>query len=139
MFGRAGCTASSSAAIDRAAPAPQAVPQGLATTQVTVKEGDTTRRFVVTVEPLTADRQEAAPAPAAHAATPVYSTFGGAVEVVDLLVAVGDLVQPGTVVAHVEAMKAKHEIRTPVGGKVVAVHARIGDEVDSQRPIVSIS
>jgi biotin carboxyl carrier protein len=35
-------------------------------------------------------------------------------------------------------MKAKHEIRTPVGGKVTAVHVRIGDEVDSQRPIVSI-
>jgi pyruvate carboxylase subunit B len=118
---------------------PPAVPRGPATTQVTVKEGDTLRRFLVTVEPVGSEGSGAAPpSPPASAATPVFSTFGGAVEVVDLLVSVGDVVQPGAVVAHVEAMKAKHEIRTPVGGKVTAVHARIGDEVDSQRPIVSI-
>ena len=39
-----------------------------------------------------------------------------AVEVVDIQVAVGDVVKPGAVVAQVEAMKAKHDIRTPVGG-----------------------
>ena len=122
-----------------AGPVAPPVPQGPSTTQVTVKEGDRLRRFVVTVEPLGGDRQETTAAPVAQAATPVYSTFGGAVEVVDVLVSVGDTVQPGAVVAHVEAMKARHEIRTPVGGKVTAVHVRIGDEVDSQRPIVSVS
>jgi pyruvate carboxylase subunit B len=119
-------------------PGPQAMQQGPSTTQVTVKEGDTVRRFVVTVEPVGGGQAEPAPAPPSSATTPVYSTFGGAVEVVDLLVSVGDVLQPGAVVAHIEAMKAKHEIRTPVGGKVTAVHVRIGDEVDSRRPIVSI-
>ena len=119
-------------------PAPQAMQQGPSTTQVTVKEGDTVRRFVVTVEPVGGGQAEPAPARPSSATTPVYSTFGGAVEVVDLLVSVGDVLQAGAVVAHVEAMKAKHEIRTPVGGKVTAVHVRIGDEVDSRRPIVSI-
>jgi len=120
---------------------PQATQAGPTTTQVTVTEGDQVRRFVVTVEPITGGQvAPAAPAVAAPASstTPVYSTFGGAVEVVDVLVSVGDVVQSGAVVAHIEAMKAKHEIRTPVGGKVTAVHVRIGDEVDSQRPIVSI-
>jgi biotin carboxyl carrier protein len=42
------------------------------------------------------------------------------------------------VVAQVEAMKAKHDIRTPVGGRVAVVHVKIGDEVDSRRPLVSI-
>jgi pyruvate carboxylase subunit B len=119
-------------------PGPQATQQGPSTTQVTVKEGDTVRRFVVTVEPVGGGQAEPAPARPSSATTPVYSTFGGAVEVVDLLVSVGDVLQAGAVVAHVEAMKAKHEIRTPVGGKVAAVHVRIGDEVDSRRPIVSI-
>jgi len=126
------------AAAAAAAPAAPSAPPGPSTTQVTVKEGDKARRFVVTIEPLAGDSPGPGSAPATSAATPIYSTFGGAVEVVDLLVSVGDVVQPGTVVAHVEAMKAKHEIRTPVGGKVLAVHIRIGDEVDSQRPIVSI-
>jgi pyruvate carboxylase subunit B len=121
-------------------PASQAAPQGPATTQVTVKEGDAVRRFLVTVEPTGSGQHDPMPAPPspAPAATQVFSTFGGAVEVVDLLVSVGDVLQAGAVVAHVEAMKAKHDIRTPVGGKVTAVHVRIGDEVDSQRPIVSI-
>jgi biotin carboxyl carrier protein len=36
-------------------------------------------------------------------------------------------------------MKARHDIRTPVGGQVVVVHAKIGDEIDGRRPIVSIA
>ena len=122
-----------------AAAAPVAAPQVPATHRVTVKEGDALRHFLVTVEPAGDGSTEPAPeAAAGSSSTAVYPTFGGAVEVVDVLVAVGDAVQPGTVVAHVEAMKARHEIRTPVGGKVTAVHVRIGDEVDNQRPIVSV-
>jgi pyruvate carboxylase subunit B len=129
-----------------AAPAttPVAAPTGPVTTQVSVREGDHVRRFTVTVEPVAsvaAASSAAAEAPqssAAAARTPVYSSFGGAVEVVDILVAVGDAVKPGAVVAQVEAMKAKHDIRSPVGGRVAAIHVRIGDEVDGKKPLISI-
>ena len=119
---------------------------GPVTTRVSVKEGARVRQFAVTVGPM--DSAAAAPspspaslpaqepAPAAH--TPIYSTFGGAVELVEILVAVGDVVEPGAVIAQVEAMKARHDIRTPVGGRVVVVHAKIGDEIDRGRPVVSI-
>jgi pyruvate carboxylase subunit B len=121
---------------------PGPAPTGPVTTQVSVKEGDRIRRFTVTVEPV--DQASPASVPAAAAAsvpaarTPIFSTFGGAVEVVDILVAVGDMVQPGAVVAQVEAMKAKHDIRSPTGGRVGAVHVRIGDEVDGRKPLISI-
>jgi len=114
-----------------------ATPTGPVTTQVSVKEGDRIRHFTVTVEPV----QDAAPdaqLPVAARGTPVYSTFGGAVEVVDILVAVGDQVKPGAVIAQVEAMKARHDIRTPIGGRITLVHAKIGDEIDSRTPVVSI-
>ena len=122
-----------------AAPVTPAAPvlSGPVTTQVSVKEGDRVRRFEVTVEPL-GSGAASAPQPAAATRTTVHSTFGGSVEVVDILVAVGDVVKPGAVVAQVEAMKAKHDIRTPVGGRVAVVHVKIGDEVDSRRPLVSI-
>jgi len=133
------------AAAEPAAPtATQAVaPTGPVTTQVSVREGDRVRQFTVTVEPATgtagaaADSPPPAP-PAAASRTPIFSSFGGAVEVVDILVAVGDTVTSGAVVAQVEAMKAKHDIRSPVGGRVAAVHVRIGDEVDGRKPLISI-
>ncbi len=111
------------------------------TTQVSVKEGERVRRFSVTVEPLWSgtNQADAAAAPAAAATgTPVFSTFAGTVEVVDVLVKVGDVLQSGAVIAQVEAMKAKHDIRTPAGGRVLAIHVRIGDEIDSGKPVISI-
>ena len=45
----------------------------------------------------------------------------------------------GQVVAAVEAMKAKHDIIAPVVGKVTAIHVKIGDEVDSTKPIMTIA
>jgi pyruvate carboxylase subunit B len=122
------------------ATAPATLPTGPVTTQVSVKEGDRVRRFTVTVEPVagTAGVAPETPPPAAASRTPVFSTFGGAVEVVDILVAVGDTVKSGAVIAQVEAMKAKHDIRSPIGGRVAAVHVRIGDEVDGKKPLISI-
>jgi pyruvate carboxylase subunit B len=129
------------------APAPSAPAlTGPVTTRVSVKEGDRVRQFAVTVGPMdgatTAPSPSPSPSPAeppaAMAHTPVYSTFGGAVELVEILVAVGDVVEPGAVIAQVEAMKARHDIRTPVGGRVAVVHAKIGDEIDRGRPVVSI-
>jgi pyruvate carboxylase subunit B len=69
----------------------------------------------------------------------VLSTFAGAVEVSEILVKVGDKVSEGQVVAKVEAMKAQHDIVAPMGGTVSAIHVDLGDEVDSSKPILTIS
>ena len=68
----------------------------------------------------------------------VFSTFAGSVEVVDVLVTVGQKIEEGAVVAAVEAMKAKHDIRSPHAGTVQAVHVRVGDEIDSRKPIMTV-
>lgn len=134
-----------------AAPAPASPPAAVApitgpvTTRCTVDEKGKLRTFVVTVEPIptaTAPGATAiapATAPAATAPTSVFSTFGGNVEVVEVLVKVGDTVRKGQVLASVEAMKAKHEIKSPRNGTVTAVHVRVGDEVDPSRPLVTIA
>lgn len=134
------------------APAPAAAPvvTGPLTTHIHVQEGPSTRTFSVTVEPVgggnggTATATAAPPAAAAVATAPaggnqVFSTFAGQVEMVDILKKVGDVVKEGDVVAAVEAMKAKHDIRTPFGGTVAAIHVKIGDEIDSTRPIMTIA
>ena len=127
-----------------AAPAAVATPAltGPTTTRCTVEENGTMRTFVVTLEPATeaAGTSAVAAAPAAPAGgTPVHSTFAGSVEVVDLLVKQGDQVEVGTVVAAVEAMKAKHDIKSPAAGQVAAIHVKIGDEIDSSNPIMTIA
>ena len=53
-------------------------------------------------------------------------------------VSVGDKVSEGQVVAAVEAMKAKHEVRAPRDGVVTHVHVSIGDEVFGGKPIITI-
>ncbi|KPK06709.1 MAG: hypothetical protein AMS20_04150 [Gemmatimonas sp. SG8_28] len=113
------------------------------TTRCTVEERGITRSFTVTLEPI-----EAAAAPAATSAagtttaqadaTPLYSSFAGSVEVVDIRVAVGDRIEKGTVVAQVEAMKATHDIRSPRAGTVQSINVKVGDEVDSSRPLMTI-
>jgi pyruvate carboxylase subunit B len=136
-----------------AAPAPAAAAApaitGPVTSRCTVEENGAKRTFVVTLEPVTGAGAPAAgpavaapvanPAPAAVAGTPVHSTFAGSVEVVDINVKVGDTVSKGGVVAAVEAMKAKHDIKAPCDGKVTAIHVKIGDEIDSTRPILTLA
>jgi pyruvate carboxylase subunit B len=117
---------------------------GPVTSRCTVEENGVSRIFMVTVEPQgqnggTATSAQTTSAPAASNGTPVHSTFAGLVEVVDILVKVGDPVARGQVVAAVEAMKAKHDIKSPVDGKVSTITAAIGDEVDSTRPILTVS
>lgn len=123
------------------------------TTRCTVVEGGNSRCFMVTVESASAPQTSGAPvAPAAvPAATPaaaptaggeevpVYSTFAGAVELVDIMVKAGDTVTKGQAVAAVEAMKATHEIKSSVEGVVASVQASIGDEIDNTKPILTIS
>ena len=132
------------AAAPVAAPAAAApIFTGPVTTQIRVQEGATTRTFSVTVEPVgggaAAPAAPAAPAAAPTGGNQVFSTFAGQVEVVDILKKVGDAVKEGDVVAAVEAMKAKHDIRTQFGGTVTAIHVKIGDEIDSTRPIMTIA
>ena len=57
----------------------------------------------------------------------------------DILKRVGDTVREGDVVAAVEAMKAKHDIRSPHAGEVTGVHVAIGDEIDSSQPILTVA
>ena len=68
----------------------------------------------------------------------MFSPFQGKTEVVELLVKPGDPVTEGQVVAAVEAMKAKHEVMAPVGGKVQSVDCSLGDDVDAGQPILTI-
>ena len=47
-------------------------------------------------------------------------------------------VRKGQVVAAVEAMKAKHDVRAPCDGTVVEIHADLGSEVSADKPILTI-
>ncbi len=133
-----------------AAPTAAAAPviTGPVTSRCTVIENNISREFTVTVEPITAFGAAPAPSPPVSAepaeapaerATPVLSTFAGAVEVSEILVKVGDKVSEGQVVVKVEAMKAQHDIVAPTAGTVSAIHVELGDEVDSSKPILTIS
>jgi len=131
-------------AAPRAAAAPSSAPF---TTTCTVEEGGVVRSFRISIGapgndgasapasvPAAAPPQAAAPA----AGTDVLPPFEGAVPVVDLLVKAGDRVTKGQVVAAVEAMKAKHDVKSPVDGVVQAVHVAVGDEVEGT-PIMTIA
>ena len=111
------------------------------TTTCTVTEGSQTRTFRITIEPPagTSDRTSTpAAGTAGGAETPVYSPFEGKVEVVEINVKVGDQVTQGQVIAAVEAMKAKHDVRAPRAGVVKAIHADLGGEVTSGKPILTL-
>ncbi|MER2600958.1 MAG: biotin/lipoyl-containing protein [Candidatus Competibacter phosphatis] len=142
----------------QAAPAP--VFTGPVTTQCTVVEGAVTRTFRITIEPPTGTSPASAapvttpapapapapaapvvtvsPPPAAEQRTPVFSPFEGKVELVDINVKVGDTVRKGQVVAAVEAMKAKHDVRAPRDGTVVEINAELGSEVFAGKPILTL-
>jgi pyruvate carboxylase subunit B len=129
-----------------ASPAPAIT--GPMTTRCVVEENGVKRTLMITVEPATGSVATSAPAPVAAPAgipasqnggTGVFSSFGGFVEVVDITAKIGDAVTKGQIVAAVEAMKAKHDIKAPCDGNVSAVHVSIGDEVDSTKPILTIS
>lgn len=111
------------------------------TTECTVVEGGTTRRFQITIAPpsgaAAAVRQ--ADAPRGPSGTPVFSPFEGKAQLVELRVRVGEAVREGQVVASVEAMKAKHDVRSPCAGKVATIDAEVGSDVSAARPILTIA
>jgi acetyl-CoA carboxylase biotin carboxylase subunit len=59
--------------------------------------------------------------------------------VTQALVAAGAAVEAGALLLVIEAMKMEHQIRAPHAGKVVAVHARVGDQVAARQPLVEVS
>ncbi|HTV93002.1 MAG TPA: acetyl-CoA carboxylase biotin carboxylase subunit [Verrucomicrobiae bacterium] len=58
--------------------------------------------------------------------------------VVEMKVAPGDAIVEGQVVAIVEAMKMMNEIRAHKAGTANAVHAKAGDTVEAQAPLLTI-
>jgi len=112
------------------------------TTTCTVTENGTPRTFKITIEPPAGQAQaitseSSAPASTSNG-TPVYSPFQGKTELVEIKVNVGDPVTAGQVVAAVEAMKAKHDVKAPCGGKVATIDAEIGADVESGQSIMTI-
>ena len=108
-----------------------------------VEENGRIRTFVVTTEPITTSgaAQPAAVSqqPAESAVgEPVFHAFAGSVDVADILVKLGDNVTKGQVVAQIEAMKAKHDIKSPKDGVIDKINVNIGDEIDSSTPLVII-
>jgi pyruvate carboxylase subunit B len=111
-----------------------------------VEENGKIRTFIVTSEPILQSagvKTEGAVQPTAVIESSngqqIFHPFAGSVEVVDILVKQGDKVEEGQIVAEVEAMKAKHNIKSSVKGTVSRVNVKIGDEIDSSTPILIIN
>jgi pyruvate carboxylase subunit B len=123
-----------------------AVFSGPVTTQCRVEEGGTTRNFRITIEPPAgaavagpaSPATVARPAAATTNGTPVYSPFEGKTELVEIKVKVGDAVSEGQVVASVEAMKAKHDVKAPCAGKVLSIDAELGADIRAGQSIMTI-
>ncbi len=104
-----------------------------------VEENGKIRTFIVTSEPISQSATtQATNLVDAAKGEPLFHPFAGSVQVVDILVKQGDAVQEGQTVAYVEAMKAKHHIKSHVKGTVAKVNVKIGDEIDSSTPILII-
>ena len=56
----------------------------------------------------------------------------------ELKVKLGDTVTEGQLVAAVEAMKAKHDVRAPAGGKVVSIDVGLGSDILAGQPILTL-
>jgi pyruvate carboxylase subunit B len=141
--------ASSAAVAPRAVEgsAPALTFNGPFSTSCLVSEGSTSRRFRVTIEPPAGIAVRVAAAPPSTAApdrgfggaTPVYSPFAGKAELVALTVKVGEHVRAGQVVAAIEVMKARHDVRAPSGGRVIQIDASLGEDVTAETPIMLIA
>jgi pyruvate carboxylase subunit B len=110
-----------------------------------VEENGRIRTFVITTEPIGAGTVAQTSAATQtevlekENGTPVFHAFAGSVDVVDILVKEGDSISKGQIIAQVEAMKAKHDIKSPKDGRVISINAKIGDEIDSSHPILTIN
>jgi pyruvate carboxylase subunit B len=110
------------------------------TTTCTVVENGRQRTFNITIEPPAGNDTVTTTAPpeAPTNGTPVFSPFQGKTELVEINVKAGDAVTAGQVVAAVEAMKAKHDVKAPCDGRVVSLDAEIGADIEAGMPILTI-
>jgi biotin carboxyl carrier protein len=120
---------------------PPSIPAPITTT-VTVVENGSERNFTITIQPPAGGApvpvsNEPPPVPSNNG-TPVFSPFQGKTELVEVNVNVGDAVTKGQVVAAVEAMKAKHDVKAPCSGKVLTIDADIGADIEAGRSILTI-
>jgi len=111
------------------------------------------RSYQVTVEKLDGQGSESVPAvkaaPAAHVETPkaapkaakaagdVGSPLAGVVKSLD--VAIGTQVKAGDLVLTLEAMKMFTAMNAPTDGTVTAFHVSVGDAVDEDQPLYTLS
>ncbi|MCJ7755314.1 MAG: acetyl-CoA carboxylase biotin carboxyl carrier protein subunit, partial [Thermoanaerobaculales bacterium] len=125
-------------AVSNAAPAFS----GPVTTRCTVVENGSSRNFMITIEPSGGISEKTASAATGSApagnGTPVYSPFQGKTELVEINVKVGDAVTQGQVVAAVEAMKAKHDVKAPCSGRVASIDASIGADIEARHSIMTL-
>jgi len=127
--------------------AAESVPSGPVRTKCTIEENGKTRTFIVTSDPISTPSTSVGKVimsqtvldSEAVKSTPIFHPFEGIVQVVDILVHEGDAVKEGQTVAFVEAMKAKHHIKSQVEGIVTKVNVKIGDEIKSSTPIIIIN
>jgi len=125
----------------------ESVHAGPVRTKCTIEENGKTRTFIVTSEPISKPSTSVGKVIMAQTvldseavkSTPIFHPFEGIVQVVDILVHEGDTVKEGQTVAFVEAMKAKHHIKSQVEGIVTKVNVKIGDEINSSTPIIIIN
>ncbi|MDF2114729.1 acetyl-CoA carboxylase biotin carboxylase subunit [Roseiarcaceae bacterium H3SJ34-1] len=59
-------------------------------------------------------------------------------KLIDVFVAIGDLVQKGSRLAVVEAMKMEHLLVAPVAGRVASISAQAGQQVAQNAPLIGI-
>ena len=60
------------------------------------------------------------------------------VDVVSVLVAVGDEIQPDQSLIEVETEKASVEVPSTTAGTVLEIHVKEGDTIDEKAPIVTL-
>ena len=118
----------------------QSAISGVVLNKCTVEENGSTRTFNITIEPIGETKIDSTSVKSPNnGGVPVFSTFSGAVDVVDILVKSGDSVSKGQVIVQVEAMKAKHDIKAPKDGTIQTINIAVGDEIDSSKPMLTIS
>lgn len=85
-----------------------------------------------------------APAPAASGTPAVKEIpvpdLGGAtdVEVIEVMVKVGDVINAEASLVTLETDKAAMEVPSPQGGKVIAVKVKVGDKVSAGSPLIDL-
>lgn len=94
--------------------------------------------------PATAPAAEAAPAPAPAASggsmDVAIPDIGGStdVEVIEVCVSVGDIVEEGDSIVVLESDKASMEVPAPASGKVTAVTMKVGDKASEGTPVLTM-